>query len=184
MLNLHMWTTNNKLFKQRSLDKLEEEIKKEVLFRNERYKAWLKEKYFEKDPDYFRSYANCVKFEEEIRRNLRELRQGLEFLSVTLSSAPISLASYPEETIKHPKDVLNFIKKSIAKKEVTDNILTFDPTVYKLIEARYIDDKRVCVYINGIKRDSSLKTINKALEVCTKPFYQLYMNSLHRKHDD
>lgn len=144
----------------------------------------MKQRCFRLDPHYFESYANCIKFEEEIRRNLRELRQGLEFLSVTLSSAPISLASYPEETIKHPKDVLNFIKKSIVKKEVTDNILTFDPTVYKLVEARYIDDKRVCLYINGIRRDSSLKTINKALETCTKPFYQLCMNSLHRKHDD
>ena len=103
---------------------------------------------------------------------------------MTLSNMPLSVSSHPEESIKHPKDVLKFIRKSIVEKEVTNNILTFDPTVYKLIEAKYIDDKRVCVFINGIRRDSSLKTINKALETCTKPFYQLYMNSLHRKHDD
>ena len=170
MLNLHIWTTNNKLYKKRSLDILQEEIKKEVLFRNKKYKSWRKEKCLKQDPDYFRTVGNCINFEDEIRRNHRELKLGLEPL-------PHLSFSYPEEIIKHPKEVLSFIKKSITKKKVTDNILTFDPIIYMLIEAKYINDKRVCIFINGIKKDSSLITINRALETCVKPFYQL--NTLH-----
>ena len=173
MLNLHIWTTNNKLFKKRSLDILQEEIKKEVLFRNEKYKAWRKEKCLKQDPDYFRTIRNCIKFEDEIRRNHRELKLGLESLSLSLSTVPRLSFSYPEEIIKHPKEVLSFIKKSITKKKVTDNILTFDPIIYMLIEAKYVNDKRVCIFINGIKKDSSLITINKTIEDCVKPFHQL-----------
>ncbi len=173
MLNLHIWTTDNKLFKKRSLDILQEEIKKEVLFRNEKYKAWWKEKCLKQDPDYFRTIRNCIKFEDEIRRNHRELKLGLESLSLSLSTVPRLSFSYPEEIIKHPKEVLSFIKKSITKKKVTDNILTFDPIIYMLIEAKYVNDKRVCIFINGIKKDSSLITINKTIEACVKPFHQL-----------
>ena len=169
MLNLHIWTTNNKMFKKRSLDILQEEIKKEVLFRNVKYRAWWKEKCLKQDPDYFRT--------DRIRRNHRELKLGLESLSLSLSTVPLLSFSYPEETVKHPKEVLSFIKKSITKKKVTDNILTFDPIIFTLIEAKYINDKRVCIFINGIKKDSSLITINRALEACVKPFYQL--NTLH-----
>ena len=169
MLNLHIWTTNNKMFKKRSLDILQEEIKKEVLFRNVKYRAWWKEKCLKQDPDYFRT--------DRIRRNHRELKLGLESLSLSLSTVPLLSFSYPEETVKHPKEVLSFIKKSITKKKVTDNILTFDPIIYMLIEAKYVNDKRVCIFINGIKKDSSLITINRALEACVKPFYQL--NTLH-----
>ena len=173
MLNLHIWTTNNKLFKKRSLDILQDEIKKEVLFRNKKYKDWWKEKCFKQDPDYFRTIRNCIKFEEEIKRNNRELRQGLESLSLSLSTVPRLSFSYPEEIIKHPKEVLSFIKKSITRKKVTDNILTFDPIIYMLIEAKYVNDKRVCIFINGVKKDSSLITINRALDACVKPFCQL-----------
>ena len=178
MLNLHIWTTNNKLYKRRSLDILQEEIKKEALYRNKKYKDWWKKKCFNHDPNYFRTIENCINFEDEIKRNNRELKQGLESLSLSLSlsTVPRLSFSYPEEIIKHPKDVLSFIKKSITKKKVTDNILTFDPIIFTLIEAKYINDKRVCVFINGIKKDSSIITVNKALEACVKPFYQLNVN--------
>lgn len=173
MLNLHIWTTNNKLFKKRSLDILQEEIKKEVFFRNKKYTSWRKEKCLKQDPDYFRTVRNCISFEDEIRRNHRELKLGLESLSLSLSTVPRLSFSYPEEIIKHPKEVLSFIKKSITKKIVTDNILTFDPIIYMFIEAKYINDKRVCIFINGIKKDSSLITVNRALEACVKPISQL-----------
>ena len=88
-------------------------------------------------------------------------------------SYTIKNISYPEEIIKHPKEVLSFIKKSITKKKVTDNILTFDPIIYMLLEAKYINDKRVCIFINGVKKDSSLITINRALDACVKPLCQL-----------
>ena len=176
MLNLHIWTTNNKLYKRTSLDILQEEIKKEALYRNKKYKDWWEKKCFNQDPNYFRTIKNCINFEDEIKRNNRELKQGLESLSLSLSTVPRLSFSYPEEIIKHPKDVLSFIKKSITKKNVTDNILTFDPIIFTLIEAKYINDKRVCIFINGIKKDSSLITVNKALEACVKPFYQLNVN--------
>ena len=164
MLCLHIYTNTGKA-KEKTLAVLDAKIKEEVQYRHAEYK---KEKCRKRDGENFYS------LQEDFKRNLNDLSIGLKLLSTSLSS-------YQDETIKHPKEVINKIKHSIKQKLTTDHILTFDPTIYKLIEMCYIDDKRVSTYINGVNHNSSLRTIEKALNICTREFYNLYMLKLTGK---
>lgn len=159
MLNLHICTSNTTKVKNKTIGTLERLIEKEVRYRSEKY---ILENDSSLEPDL-------------ISKNIKDIRKGLNSLSMSLSEYPLA---YPSQVIKHPKDVLTFIKRSIEKKETTDNVLTFDPTIYKLIEVNYVNDSRVTIYINGVYGGCSLETIEKALNICSKEFYNLYNQSL------
>lgn len=171
MLNLHICTSNTTKVKNKTIATLERVIEKEVVYRSERHKKHMIENNLSLDPDFFKCDLRNKIFEEEVRKHTKDIRKGLNSLAMSLSEYPLA---YPSQVIKHPKDVISFIKSSIAKKELTDNILTFDPTIYKLIEANYIDDSRVTIYINGVYKKCSLEVVNKALSICAKEFYNLY----------
>ncbi len=175
MLNLHICTSNTTKIKEKTIATLERVIEKEVIHRSERHKKHMIESNLSLDPDFFKCGLKSKIFEEEIRNHTKDLRKGLNSLAISLSEYPLA---YPSQVIKHPKDVISFIKSSIAKKEVTDNILTFDPIIYKLIEANYVNDSRVIIYINGVYKGSSLEVVEKALNICTKEFYNLYIKAL------
>lgn len=165
MLCLHIYTNTGKA-KEKTLAVLDAKIREEVQYRHTEYK---KEPVFNLDAKKFlNNDAKSFLLQEDFKRNLKDLSIGLKLLSTSLSP-------YRDETIKHPKEVIKKIKHSIKQKLTTDHILTFDPTIYKLIEMCYIDDKRVSLYINGVNYNSSSHTIEKALNICTREFYSLYM---------
>ena len=164
MLCLHIYTNAGK-DKEKTLAVLNAKIREEVQYRHTEYKKEQCEKREKLLNNDIRSFYSL---QEDFNRNLHDLFSGLKLLSTSLSP-------YRNETIKHPKEVIKKIKYSIKQKLTTDHILTFDPTIYKLIEMCYIDDKRVSIYINGENKSSSLSTIEKALNICTKEFYNLYM---------
>ena len=166
MLCLHIYTNAGKA-KEKTLAVLDAKIKEEVQYRNTEYK---KEQCEKRDAEKLlnNDLRSFYKLQEDFNRNLRDLSSGLKLLSTSLSP-------YQDETIKHPKEVIKKIKHSIKQKLTTDHILTFDPIIYKLIETYHIDDKRVSIYINGVNHNSSSHTIGKALNICTREFYNLYM---------
>ena len=175
MLNLHICTSNTAKVKEKTIATLERNIEKEVVYRSERHKKHMIESNLSLDPDFFKCDLRNKIFEEEVRKHTKDIRKGLNSLAMSLSEYPLA---YPSQVIKHPKDVISFIKSSIAKKEVTDNILTFDPIIYKLIEANYVNDSRVIIYINGVYKGSSLEVVEKALNIYTKEFYNLCIKAL------
>lgn len=158
MLCLHIYTNAGKA-KEKTLTVLYAKIKEEVQYRHLEYK---KEQCKKRDDE------NLYSLQEDFKRNLNDLSIGLKLLSTSLSP-------YQDVTIMHPKEVIKKIRYSIKQKFTTDHILTFDPTIYKLIEMCYIDDNRVSIYINGVRHNSSLHGVKKALDICTREFYKLYM---------
>ena len=166
MLCLHIYTNAGKA-KEKTLAVLNAKIREETQYRHTEYK---KEQCKKRDAEKLLNsdVKSFHKLQEDFNRNLNDLSTGLKLLSTSLSP-------YRNETIKHPKEVIKKIKYSIKQKLTTDHILTFDPIIYKLIETYYIDDKRVSIYINGVNYNSSLHTIEKALNICTREFYNLYM---------
>ena len=173
MLCLHIYTNTGKA-KEKTLAVLNAKIREEVQYRHTEYKKEQCEKRdIEKllnndTKSFYHLQEDFYHLQEDFKRNLKDLSVGLKLLSTSLSP-------YQDETIKHPKEVIKKIKHSIKQKLTTDHILTFDPTIYKFIEMCYIDDKRVSIYINGVNYNSSLHTIEKALNICTREFYNLYM---------
>ena len=166
MLCLHIYTNAGKA-KEKTLAVLNAKIKEEVQYRHTEYK---KEQCEKRDAEKLlnNDLRSFYKLQEDFNKNLNGLSIGLKLLSTSLSP-------YQDETIKHPKEVIKKIKHSIKQKLTTDHILTFDPTIYKLIETCYIDDKRVSIYINGVNHNSSLYAVEKALNIWAKEFYNLYM---------
>lgn len=175
MLNLHICTSNTAKIKEKTIATLERSIEEEIVNRSEIHKKHMIESRLSLDPDFFKCDLGNKIFEEEIRKHTKDLRKGLNSLAMSLSEYPLA---YPSQVIKHPKDVISFIKSSIAKKEVTDNILTFDPTIYKLIESNYINDSRVTIYINGVYNRCSLEVVQKAVNICAKEFCNLYYKAI------